>query len=106
MANDGDNHQAKSSLFGELWWGVAVLVRAGGALLGLEHAGEQVCLLCLRLVFTIRFFHPFAFSLGWNFLDANNTLQRICAPSIWGEVKIVICFKIAHLVCLVMAGSG
>lgn len=104
MANDGDNHRAKSWLFGELWWDIALLVRAGGALLGLEHAGEHVCQLCLRLVFTLRFFHPSASSLGWTFLGINSTLQRIYAPSIWGEVKIVICFKIAHLVSL--AGSG
>lgn len=83
MANDGDNHRAKSLLFGELWWGVAPLITAGGALLGLEHAGEHVCQLCLRLVFTIWFFYPSAFSLGWNFLDINSTLQRICGPSIW-----------------------
>jgi hypothetical protein len=48
MVNDGDSHWDKSSLSGALGWGIALLVTAGGALLGLVYTREHVCWLCLE----------------------------------------------------------
>lgn len=48
MVHGGDSPWDKSSLSGELWWGTALLVKPGGALLGLVHTGEHVCQLCLE----------------------------------------------------------
>lgn len=48
MVNDGDSHWDKSSLSGELGWGITLLVMAGGALLGLVRTREHVCRLCLE----------------------------------------------------------
>lgn len=77
MVNDGDSHWDKSLLSGALGWGIALLVTAGGALLGLVCTEEHVCRLCLEA--GSHFFWylcPSAFSLGWNFLDTNEHFAK------------------------------
>lgn len=98
MVNDGGSHWDKSSLSGELGWGVALLVTAGGALLGLVRTREHVCRLCLEA--GGGYLYPSAFSMGWNFLDTNEHFAKSLSTPCLGWVTLIICLEIAHLASL------